>query len=148
MPPCWAWTLAYIPNQGFRLDAVYFVLQSEDMTASQQTTVNHNPRLFALLSLQLLLAALLVPILIAAFGRQEFAFIFGGVAGLLALFFGVLSWSDRIGRTITVALLSVLVVGGGGSMVIYIIRSQHLRAEDARTATVTEGAQPPSAGQK
>jgi hypothetical protein len=118
------------------------------MTASQQTTVNHNPRLFALLSLQLLLAALLVPILIAAFGRQEFAFIFGGVAGLLALFFGVLSWSDRIGRTITVALLSVLVVGGGGSMVIYIIRSQHLRAEDARTATVVEGAQPTSAGQK
>jgi hypothetical protein len=118
------------------------------MTASQQTTVNHNSRLFALLSLQLLLAALLVPILIAAFGRQEFAFIFGGVAGLLALFFGVLSWSDRIGRTITMALLSVLVVGGGGSMVIYIIRSQHLRAEDAQTATVTEGAQPTSAGQK
>ena len=118
------------------------------MTASLQTNPNDNKRLFALLSLQLLLAALLVPILIAAFGRQEFAFIFGGVAGLLALFIGVLSWSDRIGRTITVALLSVLVLGGGGSMVIYIIRSQHLRAEDARTATVVEGAQPPSAGQR
>jgi hypothetical protein len=104
--------------------------------------MNDNKRLFALLSLELLLAALLVPILIAAFGRGEFAFLFGAVAGLLALSFGVLSWSDRIGGTITIALLSILIIGGGGSVIIYVIRSQHMRAEESRTATVVEQPQP------
>ena len=90
--------------------------------------MNSNERIFALLGLGLLLAALLVPILIAAFGRQELALPFSVVAGLLALLFGALIWSDRIGRTVTIALLSVLVVGGGGSVVIHMIRSQHTMA--------------------
>ena len=105
-------------------------------------SMNDNKRLFALLSLELLLAALLVPILIAAFGRPEFAFLFAAVAGLLALSFGVLSWRDRMGMTTTIALLSVLIIGGGGSVIIYMIRGQQMRAEEAQTATVVEQPQP------
>jgi hypothetical protein len=110
--------------------------------------MNNNKRIFAFLSLGLLLAALLVPILIAAFGRQEFAFLFGAVAGLLALVFAALSWSDRIGRTMTIALLFLLVVGGGGTVVIYMIRSQHRAAEEAQAATAVEGTQAEAAGQR
>ena len=110
--------------------------------------MNNNKRIFALLSLGLLLAALLIPIpIIAAFGPQELPLSFGVVAGLLALLFGALSWSDRIGRT--VALVSVLVVVGGGTVAIHLI--QHRRAE-AESATVAEPAVanvlPEAAGQK
>ena len=85
--------------------------------------MNNDKRIFALVSLGLLLMALLVPFSIAASGRDDLAVGFGVVAGLLALLFGALSWSDRIGRTVTVALLLLLVVGGGGMAVIYTIRS-------------------------
>ena len=113
------------------------------MTVSQDTTINNNKRIFAFLSLGLLLAAVLVPIVIAAFGRLEFALSFGVVAGLLAVLFGALSWSDRIGRAVTIAALFVLVVGGGS----YSILSQKWRAE-SQSATVVESAQPESAGQR
>ena len=80
------------------------------MTASPNTTMDNNRRVFAFLALGLLLAALLVPILTVAFGRQEFALPFSVVAGLLGLLFGTLSWSDRIGGAVTITLLSVFVV--------------------------------------
>ena len=83
----------------------------------------NNTRIFALTSLGLLLAALLVPFLIASRGRDDLAIGFGAVAGLLALLFGALGWGDRIGRTVTCAILFVLIVGVGGSTVIYAIRS-------------------------
>jgi len=111
------------------------------MTTSQPATGN-NKRMFALLSLGLLLAAVLLPIVIAAFGRLEFAFSFGVVAGLLAILFGALAWSDRVGRTVTIAVLFILVVGGGS----YAILLQKLKAE-SQSATV-EPAPPMSAGQR
>jgi hypothetical protein len=112
------------------------------MTTSLDATVN-NKRIFAFLSLGLLLAAVLVPIAIAAFGRLEFAFSFGVVAGLLAVLFGALSWSDHIGRAVTIAALLVVVVGGGS----YSILSQKWRTE-SQSATVVESTQPESEGQR
>lgn len=90
--------------------------------------MNNDKRIFALVSLGLLLAALLVAFIFAARGRDDLAVGFGVVAGLLALLLGALSWSDRIGRTVTIALLFILIVGVGGAAVIYAIRSQHMRA--------------------
>ena len=102
------------------------------MTVSPHTNMNNNKRIFAFLSLGLLLAALLIPIpLMAAFGPQVLPLSFGVVAGLLALLFGALSWSDRIGRT--VAVLSVLVVIVGGLMVGYM--NDHRRAGEPAVAT-------------
>ena len=94
--------------------------------------MNNDKRLFALLSLGLLLAALLVPILIAAYGRQEYALPFGLVAGLLALLFAVLGWGDRIGKIVAITLLLFLVAGGGSSVVIYMVRSQDTMTADQR----------------
>ena len=123
------------------LDGNHFVSQSKRMAASPHTTMNNNKRIFAFLSLGLLLAALLIPIpLIAAFGPQELTLSFGVVSGLLALLFGALSWSERIGRT--VALVSVLVVVVGGYMI------QHRRAEEAREEPAVATALPEAAGQK
>ena len=127
----------------FALDGIHFASQSKRMTVSQHTTMNNNKRIFAFLSLGLLLAAVLIPIVIAAFGRLEFALSFGVVAGLLAVLFGALSWTDRIGRAVTIAALLVLIVGGGS----YSILSQKWRAE-SQSATVVESAQPESADQR
>ena len=95
--------------------------------------MKNNKRIFAFLSLGLLLAALLIPIpIMTAFGPQVLPLCFGVVAGLLALLFGAFSWSDRIGRT--VALLSVLVVLVGGVVAVYM--NEHRRAEEPAVATV------------
>lgn len=98
--------------------------------------MNDNKRLFALLSLGLLLAAVLVPMAIAAFAlRPGFAVAFGLTSALFSLVFGVLSWSDRIGKTVTAALVSALIVFGGTSVTIYLIRSMPA-AGDQEAATV------------
>jgi hypothetical protein len=102
--------------------------------------MNNDKRIFALVSLGLLLAALLVPFIIAAQGREDLAIGFGAVAGLLALLFGALSWSDRIGRTMTIASLLVLVFGVGGSAVIYMKQSAEHDAS-VKSATVEEAPQ-------
>jgi FtsH-binding integral membrane protein len=116
------------------------VAQSERVINAKETTMNDNKRVFALLSLGLLIAALLVPIFMAAFPhRTGFPFAFGLTAGLLALVFGVLSWRDRIGKTVATALLSILIVGGGSSVVIYLLRglpaAEEARARSQQAAT-------------
>jgi hypothetical protein len=109
------------------------------MMVSPRTNMNNNKRIFAFLSLGLLLAALLIPIpIMAAFGPQVLPLSFGVVAGWLALLFGALSWSDHIGRS--VAMLSVLVVVVGVVGVVYMNR----RAEEPAVATTA----PQPAGQK
>jgi phosphate/sulfate permease len=103
--------------------------------------MNNDKRIFALLSLGLLVTALLVPFVIAALGRDDLAVGFGVVAGLLALLFGVFSWSERIGKTVAIAVLSLLVVGGAGMVVFSRIRAQHMRAEmRAEEQRLREGA--------
>lgn len=94
--------------------------------------MNNDKRIFALVSLGLLLAALLVPFLIAAFGRDDLAIGFGAVAGLLALLFGALSWSDRIGRTVTVTMLLLLLAGGVGLVVLSGIQFHRMKAVEDR----------------
>lgn len=99
--------------------------------------MNDNKRLFALLSLGLLLAAVLVPMAIAAFAlRPGFAVAFGLTAALFSLVFGVLSWSDRIGKTVTTALVSTLIVFGGTSVTIYLLRSMSAPERNQEAATV------------
>jgi hypothetical protein len=112
---------------------------------SPLTNMNNDKRVFALLSLGLLVTALLVPFIIAAFGREDLALGFCIVAALLALLFGSLSWSERIGRTVTIALLCLLVVGGAGMAMVSKVGAQYMRAEEARARaslerTMAEGA--------
>jgi hypothetical protein len=76
-------------------------------------------RIFALLSLALLLCALLVPFIIAAVGRNDdVALGFGIVSGFLSLLFGALGWSERIARIVTASLLLLLLVGGAGALMV------------------------------
>lgn len=102
--------------------------------------MNDNKRLFALLSLGLMLTALLGPMAIAAFAlRPGFAVAFGMTAALLSLVFGVLSWSDRIGKTVAAALVSVLIIVGGGAVAIRLLRS----LPDAEQSATVSPPQPP-----
>ena len=99
--------------------------------------MNDNKRLFALLSLGLFLAAVLVPMAIAAFAlRPGFAVAFGLTAAVFSLVFGVLSWSDRIGKTITAALVSALIVFGGTTVAVYLVRSMPGSEGDHEAATI------------
>jgi hypothetical protein len=109
---------------------------------AKKTIMNDNKRLFALLSLGLMLAAVLVPMAIAAFAfRPGFALAFGMTAALLSLVFGVLSRSDRIGKTVAAALVSALIIFGGGSVAIYLLRGlpNAESARDQQSATVVIG---------
>lgn len=89
---------------------------------------NADKRILAFISLGLLIAALLVPFIIAAFGHQDLAGGFALVAGFLALLFGALSWSERIGETVTVLLLLFIFVGGTAVAIFTIIRTKQVRA--------------------
>ena len=97
--------------------------------------MNNDKRIFALVSLGLFLTACLGPFALAASGHETLAIRFAAVAGLLALVFGALGWNDRIGRTVTVSILALLAVGGGGSVIIYIIRSHPSAASLQQPAT-------------
>lgn len=90
--------------------------------------MNDDKRIFALISLGLLLTAILGPFLIAALGRDELAVGFVMVAGLLALLFGVLSWSERIGRTVAVILILLFLVGGTGFIVVSTVSERRARS--------------------
>ena len=61
----------------------------------------NDKRIFSCLALALLVGGLLGPFVIALFGSRELALGFGAVAEVLALTFGVLSYSERIGKTVT-----------------------------------------------
>ena len=94
--------------------------------------MNNDKRIFALVSLGLFLLAFLVPFIIAMSpGCGGLAICFWATAGLLALLFGVLSWSDRLGRTVTIALL---IFGVGQAAVMYMIHQQ--KEAGAQTATI------------
>ncbi len=84
--------------------------------------MNNDKRIIALVSLGLVLVALLVPFFFALVQRDDLAVGFGIVAGLLALVFGALSWSDRIGRAVTTALLLMLAVGAVGMAALTTVR--------------------------
>ena len=108
--------------------------------------MNKDKRIFALVSLGLFPTACLAPFIIAASGRDDLAVPFGVVAGLLALLFGALGWSDRLGRTVTVALLLLLVVGGGGIVTIHALRSQRATAEQVSAGAAPQ--RPPEEGSR
>jgi di/tricarboxylate transporter len=93
------------------------------MTLSQR----NDKRIFALLSLWLLLFALLVPFCIAACGCDDLAGGFGLVAGVLALVFGALSWSERIGKTVAILVLLLFVGGGTGMAIFTTVRTKQVR---------------------
>jgi hypothetical protein len=98
--------------------------------------MNNDKRLFALLSLGLFLAACLAPFIIAVFRRDDLVVPFVVVAGLLALLFGALGWSERLGRTVLISMLLLFVVGGGGLVALRALRSQPSSADHARTEAV------------
>ena len=72
-------------------------------------------KLFGNLALGLLVVALLVPFIIAAFASEALALGFGVVAALLALVFGIIGWQQKAGKVtvITIACLSVFALGIG-----------------------------------
>jgi hypothetical protein len=119
------------------------VAQSERVMEAKETIMSDNKRLFALLSLGLMLSALLGPLAIAAFAlRPGFAVAFGVTSGLLALVFGVLSWRDRIGESVAATLLAILIIGGGGLIATFLFHGLSSAEEAHRApqqATVVTG---------
>jgi len=63
--------------------------------------MNTNTRPLTYISLGLLLAAVLVPFIIVALGRNDLAVAFSIVAGLLALFLWAFSQPERTGRILS-----------------------------------------------
>ena len=84
---------------------------------------------------------------IILFALGAFTGIFGAawiVVGLIR----ELNWSERTGRTVTVALLLLLVVGAGGVALIHMLRSRAMRTEEASAQVATESPQPGTARQR
>ena len=79
--------------------------------------MNNDKRILSFLALGLFLAALLLPFIIAIFARDELALGFAVVASTLALLFGILSWSERLGRVVTVSL-GVLLCAAGATLLL------------------------------
>jgi len=92
--------------------------------------MNNNKRALASLSLGLLLAALLVPFIIAALGRADLAIGFGIVGCFLALILAAFSRSERLGRTVTVTVLLLFVLGLAATFVLSAIWRNHLVARE------------------
>jgi hypothetical protein len=114
---------------------IYFIHTTRN---SSSMTMNDDKRIFALISLGLILLALLGPFPIAAQGFFGLAFGFGATAGSLALLFGVLGWSERIGRAVTIASVFVLVLVGGGYNVLKVkSAAEHAQATPATVVEVT-----------
>jgi len=93
--------------------------------------MNENKRALAWAALGLLLAALLVPFIIAALGRADLAMGFAITAGLLALILGAFSRSDRLGRRVTLALPLLAVIGGIAGVALVALRTSHRVAFEA-----------------
>jgi hypothetical protein len=95
--------------------------------------MNKSQRPMAFLSLGLLVAALLGPFVIAAFGRNEApALGFGFTAGFLSLTFAVVSRSEKIGRSVLVIMLALLIAGAGSIPVIRAVLSRAVTRERAK----------------
>ncbi len=86
----------------------------ERLTRAEETEMGHpnDKRLFSLIALGLFLAVFLTPPLVAITTRGEWALAFGGVAACLALFFGCLSWGEKISKLVVVTLGGLVVVAG------------------------------------
>lgn len=96
----------------------------ERLTRAEETEMGHpnDKRLFSLIALGLFLAVFLTPPLVAITTRGEWALAFGGVAACLALFFGCLSWGERISRVVVKTLGTLVVLTGLGLVTMIIIR--------------------------
>ncbi len=97
----------------------------ERLTRAEETEMGHpkDMRLFSLIALGLFLAVFLTPPLLAITTRDEWALAFGGVAACLALFFGCLSWGERISRVVVKTLVSLVVLVGVTFLVFLGIRT-------------------------
>ena len=97
----------------------------ERLTRAEETEMGYpnDKRLFSLIALVLFLAVFLTPPLVAMTTRDEWALAFGGVAACLALFFGCLSWGERISRVVVKTLVSLVVLVGVTFLVFLGIRT-------------------------
>ncbi len=94
-------------------------------------------RFFALIALGMLVATLFVPLFMAEHKREDMAIGFAIVAGFLAFSFGLLSWSELIGKTVTLMILLLVLVCGAFSM----IWSIQMKAREAEAEALTSGAE-------
>ena len=83
---------------------------------NQHKTMNNNTRTLTYMSLGLLLAAVLVPFIIVALGRDDLAVGFSIVAGLLALFLWAFSQPERTGKILSALspsrpIVTIVIVG-------------------------------------
>lgn len=98
----------------------------------------NDKRTFAFLALSLLVCGLLGPFLIRMWGSSELALGFGVVAEVLALIFGVLSYSEQISKTVTrlVAVLAILSISAIAILIpIRQKRSAELQLNDVKQIT-------------
>lgn len=110
------------------------------LTRAEETEMGHpkDMRLFSLIALGLFLAVFLTPPLLALTTRDEWALAFGGVAACLALFFGCLSWGERISRVVVKTLVSLVVLVGVSFLVLLGIYAGRHSATQARLAELAE----------
>lgn len=107
----------------------------ERLTRAEETEMGHpnDKRLFSLIALGLFLAVFLTPPLVAMTTRGEWALAFGGVAACLALFFGCLSWGEKISKLVVVTLGGlVLVAGLGLAATWFYMNQQDSRFQEAK----------------
>ena len=88
-----------------------------------------NSRLFANLSLGLLIAGLLVPFPLTAIGGPELGIGFGVVSEVLALFFGILGWADKRARVAVIGVMVLFVWAGAVAVISGSARKQHMQQE-------------------
>lgn len=88
----------------------------------------NDKRTFAFLALTLLVFGLPGPFVIQMWGSSELALGFGVVAEVLALIFGVLSYSEPIGKTVT-RLVAVLAIVSVSAIAILVPIRQKRSAE-------------------
>jgi len=110
------------------------------LTRAEETEMGHpkDMRLFSLIALGLFLAVFLTPPLLAMTTRDEWALAFGGVAACLALFFGCLSWGERISRVVVKTLVSLVVLVGVSSLVLLGIWNVRNSATQVRLPELAE----------
>jgi tRNA A-37 threonylcarbamoyl transferase component Bud32 len=112
----------------------------ERLTRAEETEMGHpkDMRLFSLIALGLFLAVFLTPPLLAITTRDEWALAFGGVAACLALFFGCLSWGERISRVVVKTLVSLVVLVGVTFLVFLGILTGRNSGTQVRLAELAE----------
>lgn len=82
----------------------------------------NDKRIFAFLALALLVCGLLCPFVIPLRGSSELALGFGVVAETLALIFGMLSYSEQIGKVVTHMVTIMAIVSVSAIAILIPIR--------------------------